>query len=122
MLSFNHNKETQKKEDNKMKRLVGILLSVILVLMLVGCGKSPAEKLIGKWKYVGDDVEIEKVMEFTEDGSVIRYDMDGVEDEAQYTATDDTITVEGETSSYTIHGDRLIIRAEGERATLVRVE
>lgn len=105
-----------------MKRLVGIILSVVLVLMLVGCGKSPADNLVGKWRFQGDDVEIEKVMEFTEDGKVIRYDMDGVEGETQYTATDDTITVEGETTSYTINGDRLIIRAEGERATLVRVE
>lgn len=101
-----------------MRRVLGIVLIVMLLLSLVSCGNND---LIGKWRLEGtEELGMELIMEFTEDemiffgvgtpyevkGNSIVVEMDGVK----------------ETIDFKVDGDQLTFSAEGEEQIFIRVE
>ena len=75
-------------------RLLGIILSIVLALLLVGCGKSLEDEIIGKWKHTKDGTTIE----FLEHGIGKDYNS---EFKYRINEDDEEITIMGDKTSET---------------------
>lgn len=107
---------------------MALAICVGLLVMLVGCGSSSENELIGKWKNK-DEHKNPQYVEFKDDGTCIEFNHkeDYMEDgeekqEMEYEVSDDTIKFEGGDSvSYSIVGDELQLN-EGEEPLLFEKE
>lgn len=107
----------------KSNKIIALIICVSITFLLVGCGNSTEDKLIGKWKNTNTE-DSWKTIEFLDDESCIVSESGEGESEFQYKATDSKITFTGGDSfSYTIVGDQLIMTEElDEKIVFEKIE
>ena len=109
----------------KKSMLLGILF--LSAILLVSCGKSPQEKLVGEWEMIG----AEGTVTFNSDGTMIfadddkgKWELSGDKEPFQLKTTEgDDLDFEGDLTIVTvtfISDDEMEIDSEGEKITLKR--
>lgn len=126
------------------KRVLSLMLILLMALSLAACGKSPADKLIGKWNidmkslYQMAGVEEDQIemfeslvgemsgsMEFFKDGKVTltMTAMGETEvDESTYTIEDNKIIIDNDPAEFKIEKDTLTISSEEMTMTLKKAK
>ena len=104
-------------------RIIGVLMCISMIFLLVGCGSSPEDELIGKWK----NTDTGETVEFVDDVNCIIDKSGEGESNIKYKATESTITLtDGDSSdsfSYSIVDDKLIVTEElDDKTVFERVE
>lgn len=126
------------------KRVLALMLIALMALSFAACGKSPADKLIGKWNFdmkslykmagVEEDQiamfesivgEMSGSMEFLKDGKVILTMTAMGEtdvDESTYTVEGSKIIIDGDPAEFKIEKNTLTITDEEVTMVLIKAK